>query len=261
MAASTKPRNKAGVAHEDAGRVKVVHQKAKTSPQQGGRQSADQVLAVHDGQQQEKDRSHGADASRQTVHVVQQVHGVGDDDHPDKGHGDIQYLPGEGADVDAGHDQERGGQELADQLEPRAQAAAVVPQAEERHQAGADQDADQLVQAEAVAEQQQGGDEGGIDGQSAHQWNGLDVDFAGAGLVGDPKPQRQVPHERRPTHGHNQGAGKDEHVGCHVGSLWTHSTLLRGLALGRRAYFSAIRMVRILSETAICEATSSPSVT
>ena len=77
-------------------------------------------------------------AGRQTVHVVEQIEGVGDADDPQDGqrNGD-RREPGR-FDLDAADDQHAGGQDLGDEFGVRPQMAEVVDQAGDEQDRAAD---------------------------------------------------------------------------------------------------------------------------
>ena len=67
---------------------------------------------------------------QQAVHVVLEVHGVGDADDPQQRQADVQHVAVEHADVDARQHQHPSGDELAAHLDPR-HAVAVIYEAQQ----------------------------------------------------------------------------------------------------------------------------------
>ena len=129
-------------------RIEVVAKKAQGGAQQRRRHAGHQELPVGDGQEKEEGGGHGGDAGGEAIHVVQEVHGVGDAHHPEHGDGDVQLRLVQELHLHARPDQDGRAQEFGDELGQwtQALAAAVIPEADRGHQRTAGQDGRGLAQ-------------------------------------------------------------------------------------------------------------------
>jgi hypothetical protein len=119
---------RAGVAHVDLGGVEVVAQEPHRAARHTQRQTGHQKLVVGRGDGEERCCGDGGEASRQSVHVVQQVEGVGDANHPHDGDRCVQP-----ADAGEAHPHTQfpycpSGADLSGQTQQGRQVAQVVQQ-------------------------------------------------------------------------------------------------------------------------------------
>ena len=85
---------------------------------------------------------------------------------------DVQPVAKE-LDLNAAVDQDQRCGDLADQFDIAAQSPAVIDQPHEADHRGADEDADDLVDIAPIAEEEQGHNEGDVDGGAAQQRHGV----------------------------------------------------------------------------------------
>ena len=146
----------AGVPHEDLGGVAVVGDESDAPAHQGRADHRHLHVAHEQGDDEHGHGRDGADAVRQAVQAVDQVHGVGHRHDPDDGdgHGHDAKVPvfpaqeGEGVgdhlDDHPVPDGDQGRHDLQDKLDARAQGVGVVHHAYGHDDASPQQDAPQL---------------------------------------------------------------------------------------------------------------------
>jgi len=130
-------------------------------------------------------RRDGRDPARQPVHVVQQVNGVGDVDHPENGQQEIRHRLAERAHADARGPEEKGCQNLPDQFHRRAQPPAIIHQPHERNSSGTDDNGAELGEVIPLAQRDGRCQHGQIDGDAAQARDRGTVHLTGRGLVYD----------------------------------------------------------------------------
>jgi hypothetical protein len=117
----------------------VVDQEAEQSRAERAEHHRFRMLVVEeevDGKRAGCDRR---DSRRQTVHVVEHVHGVGDADQPDERDGHVQDRPARPRKHEPEEDDRRRAQQLTDELLIRLEVQEVIDQAEdEQRRAGAE---------------------------------------------------------------------------------------------------------------------------
>ena len=127
------------VPHENAGGWIVVDQETHQRPCEGeGHTRQCGVAGQKKINAHERGRD-GAHATRQTVHVVQQVERVRDTDEPEERHRDVNQIGPGKPDADATHEQHRGRRQLADQFGDGSQLDEIVDEAEREDQNGGDE--------------------------------------------------------------------------------------------------------------------------
>jgi len=182
----------AGIAHEDAGRIGVVAQKAEQPAHEGGAQGHDRGVADLHGQQQEGPQGQGGETAGQAVETIEEVDGV---DHADHGehreghprpHGQVDGAGAEQvaelADIQAADDDgDQAADDLAEELVPGGEAVEIVHESGNKQHQGAGQDAAHLP-VDGV-EQQQGEEKGDEDGDAAETRPGPYMGLAMVGLV------------------------------------------------------------------------------
>src|SRR5207244_8296717 len=106
----------AGVAHEDVGRVQVVHEEAASRAGHQGGHGADQYLALEGGGHDHGDAHDGGHGARAAVHVVEQVERVREHHQPGDGEEPVRRItddaPAEEVDTGAGRPDPGGGHQL-----------------------------------------------------------------------------------------------------------------------------------------------------
>ncbi len=172
-------------------------------------------MPAHDREQQEEHCCRRAHASREAVHVVQQVQGIGDAHHPEDGNCQIQRLAGQSLHLHPRGDEDERRGNLAGQLDQRPQAEAVIPQAHEGAERSPQENADDLLHIEAITQDGQGHNEGKVDGCAPKKRGRAGVHLARCGLVNHAKPYGQFADERRHAHCQDKGAKQDEQILSH----------------------------------------------
>ena len=107
------------VAHEDGRGVQIIEQEPQTCTEHCRREGADKVLTAHQSEQQEIQGCDGRDPATQPIHVIEQVHCVGDTHHPQHRRCDIECIRREQPDTDIGQRDNAGREELPCELHPR----------------------------------------------------------------------------------------------------------------------------------------------
>ena len=96
--------------------------------------------------------------------------------------------------ANAGSDQEHGGERHGDEkFYLVMQQAAVVKEPDDREHRGACEDADDLLQRRVMPCEQHGKNEAQVNGDAAEQRDGIQMNFARAGLIHHAVAQRQMP--------------------------------------------------------------------
>ena len=125
---------RAAVAHEDTGGRVVVDEESHQCPREGERHPRQFDVARQKKIDAHERGGDGANATRQPVHIVQQVESVRDSDEPEQGdHHVDDVIPGQ-PNADATHEQHRSRRELADQLGAGPQSDEIVDEAEHEDQ-------------------------------------------------------------------------------------------------------------------------------
>ena len=131
-------RQRTAIAHKNAGRAKIVTQKAQRGRRQHKQQSRRQIVAVRKRSHRQRASRDNTNAAGQTVQAVNQVDSVADTNQPQQGHRDtpviyVDYIAAKGVaqklNVAAKTHKNQGGQQLSGQLSGRPNAAHVVHQA------------------------------------------------------------------------------------------------------------------------------------
>ena len=133
------------VAHVDPCRMEVVAEEAHRAAGQANRQPRHQELSVGGGHREDGQRTDRGLTGGQPVHVVQQVEGVRDADHPQDRQGGVQHrLPG---DQHSGvhPPQLQGTEHLGGQPDDRRQVPEVVGEANHGQAHGQQEDHNEFV--------------------------------------------------------------------------------------------------------------------
>lgn len=164
-----------------------------------------------------KGRRNRRQSTRQAIHVVQQVHGVGDTDHPHNRDCIVDPGPGQGHNVDTGNHQDDGRGDLTEQFDPGRHAALVVDQTQKRHKRRADEDTDQLADVEPVAQEDQGQHERHINGHTPQQRRWFDMHLARVGMIDHVEAVGHLPSQGRTAEGQDEGGHDDQDFAAHFG--------------------------------------------
>ena len=133
----------ARVAHEDSGGVEIEDEKSERGAADGEAQHRCLDVVHRDAEGEQEGRRDDGGASRQAIHVVEEIERVGDPNHPQDGQRNRDSRQPRRADLYASEEQSARGDNLRDQLGMRAQMPEIVNQTDDEQQRSTDDQTNQ----------------------------------------------------------------------------------------------------------------------
>ena len=212
--AQEKPHEEApGVAHEDPRGRQVANQEARQGADEGRGHARAGPVAVHQEEDEPEGRRDGREASREPVHVVQQVDGVGNADDPQDRQDHVDGGVGVQPEDEAQLDKDRRHHDLGDQLHGRAERAEVVVEPQQGHRDGQHERDGRA--ATARPDPDESGQRSRHDAHPAQERNGPPMPPVRARRHHQPRPPRQALAAERGDEADDKGEG--EGGGDHAG--------------------------------------------